>query len=398
MGESGPRKRKDDPFDDFFALSAPSGKKHKKKRPREKKVENHEDEKRNENSPETINIDVDVETSPPAPNTSSPGPSRENSDSHNQKMDNRDEKPLNDITVVDDAVDDIAVQDIVDEEDELLEFLKETSASLGHHKSDTYDFSDSNERRRSYVVRVISKLEPENAVTVDIGTKGLKKFDKIHEAALRELRKKPGSPMKQHNVHTTCLAWIEGRQEIKPFFKPSTLRIKPPLEFIGQNPAKIPLTHITCLLYPKSHSYLDYPEFESNSSWKKLSQLSSDLSAMDELSVLSANSELSDEDPLGDSNPVANPVANTPRDTPDSQPDADYFEIGLKGKDNKRISVQVCSTTKLRDLLAHYLKAKEIDVSAASRAKLLFDDEELDLNGVVGDTELEDEYEVQVVV
>lgn len=48
MGESGPRKRKDDPFDDFFALSAPSGKKHKKKRPREKKVENHEDEKRNE--------------------------------------------------------------------------------------------------------------------------------------------------------------------------------------------------------------------------------------------------------------------------------------------------------------------------------------------------------------
>ena len=161
MGESGPRKRKDDPFDDFFALSAPSGKKHKKKRPREKKVENHE-----------------VETSPPAPNTSSPGPSRENSDSHNQKMDNRDEKPLNDITVVDDAVDDIAVQDIVDEEDELLEFLKETSASLGHHKSDTYDFSDSNERRRSYVVRVISKLEPENAVTVDIGTKGLKKFDK----------------------------------------------------------------------------------------------------------------------------------------------------------------------------------------------------------------------------
>ena len=119
---------------------------------------------------------------------------------------------------------------------------------------------------------------------------------------------------------------------------------------------------------------------------------------MDELSVLSANSELSDEDPLGDSNPVANPVANNPRDTPDSQPDADYFEIGLKGKDNKRISVQVCSTTKLRDLLAHYLKAKEIDISAASRAKLLFDDEELDLNGVVGDTELEDEYEVQVVV
>lgn len=387
MGESGPRKRKDDPFDDFFALSAPSGKKHKKKRPKEKKVENHEDVKRNENSPETINIDDDVETSPPAPNTSSPGPSSK-AESHDQKeIDNLDKKP-NDNAVVDD----IAVEDIADEEDELLEFLKETSASLGHHKSDTYDFSDSNERRRSYVVRVISKLEPENAVTVDIGTKGLKKFDKIHEAALRELRKKPGSSMKQYNVHSTCLAWIEGRQEIKPFFKPSTLRIKPPLEFIGQNPAKIPLTHITCLLYPKSHSYLDYPEFESNSSWKKLSQLSSDLSAMDELSVMSANSELSDEEEPLDS--------KTPRDTPaDSQPiDADYFEIGLKGKDNKRISVQVCPTTKLRDLLAHYLKAKEIDISAATRAKLLFDDEELDLNGVVGDTELEDEYEVQVVV
>lgn len=391
MSDSGLRKRRDDPFDDFFALSAPSGKKKKKKRPREKKVESHEDEKRNENSPEMISIDDDVELGPPAPDTNSPGPSSgiNEAESHDKKeLDTLDKNTLIDIAVV---------EDVADEEDELLEFLKETSASLGHHKSDTYDFSDSNERRRSYVVRVISKLDPDNAASVDIGTKGLKKFDKIHEAAIRELRKKPGSPLKEHNVHSTCLAWIEGRQEIKPFFKPSTLRIKPPSEFIGLNPAKMPLTHITCLLYPKSHSYLDYPEFESGSSWKKLSQLSSELSVMDDLSVLSANGELSDdEEPRGDSVPLADTPIDTPRDS--QLIDANYFEIGLKGKDNKRISVQVCPTTKLSDVLTHYLKAKEIETSAATKAKLLFDDEELDLNGVVGDTELEDEYEVQVVV
>lgn len=379
MGDSRPRKRKDDPFDDFFALSAPSGKKKKKKSPREKKLEHHEDERGNENSPEMISVDEDDETSPPAPKTSSPGPSSETNEPEKKESHNYDARPQNEIVEV-------------EEEDELLEFLKETSASLGAQKSDTYDFSDSNERRRSYVVRVISKVDPENAVSVDIGTKGLKKFDKIHEAAIRELRKKPESPLKQHNVHSTSLAWIEGRQEIKPFFKPSTLRIKPPAEFTGQNPAKIPLTHITCLLYPKSHSFLDYPEFESNSSWKKLSQLSSELSIMEDLSVLSGNSLSDDDEPRGDS------LADTSKDpSEDPQPmEADYFEIGLKGKDNKRISVQVCATTKLKDLLAHYLKTK--DIEASTKAKLLFDDEELDLEGVVGDTELEDEYEVQVVV
>jgi hypothetical protein len=113
---------------------------------------------------------------------------------------------------------------------------------------------------------------------------------------------------------------------------------------------------------------------------------------MEDLSVLSGNSLSDDDEPRGDS------LADTSKDpSEDPQPmEADYFEIGLKGKDNKRISVQVCATTKLKDLLAHYLKTK--DIEASTKAKLLFDDEELDLEGVVGDTELEDEYEVQVVV
>lgn len=379
-------KRKDDPFDDFFALSAPADKKKKRRRSRPKLEDKNEggatnsspriseDWARKEDLPERKELHLEdiVVQSPEKSKKAKTLPKLGTSE---------------EIISIDDS---ITVPD--EEEDELLEFLKETSASIEHASSESYKFSDSNERRRSYLVRVLCKLDPDSTVSVDIGTKGLKRFDKIHEAVIKELRKRTdspgGPPLMHYTMHTTSMAWIEGRREIKPFFKPSTFRLNPPSQYVGKNPASIPLTHIPCLLYPKSRSFLEYPEFETNTSWKKLSQLSSELSNMDE-TVLSA--ELSDDE--GDF-----PVDSQPGAHPRAQVDAEYFEIGLKGKDNKRVSVQVCSTTKIMDVLLHYLKTKNIGADAAKSTKLIFDDEPLDLDGMVGDTELEDEYEVQVVM
>lgn len=352
------RKRKEDPIDDFFALSAPKDKKKKKKRPKLKK----------DDTVSTILesvIDIEDEIDEPAATSS-------------DKVEPKNSSPTPEVISDDEPA-------LIEEEDELFEFLKETSASIERHENNSYNFSESSERRRSYIVRIVSKLDATTPISLDIGTKGLKKFEKIHEAALREAKKRAGNPgMKHYTVLNTSLAWIEGRQEIKPFFKPSTLRIQPPPEYIGSNLAKFPLTHISCLLYPKAQNYLDYPELESSSSWRKLSQLSSELSTMDE-PVVSAD-ETSDEELLDE----------IQKSIQQQLTDIDYFEIGLKGKDNKRVSVQVSHNTKIGDLLRHYANSKGIEITP--EAKLIFDDEELDLDGIVGDTELEDEFEVQVIV
>ena len=56
--------------------------------------------------------------------------------------------------------------------------------------------------------------------------------------------------------------------------------------------------------------------------------------------------------------------------------------------------------TQLRKLLSYYLRHKGLseDTVDLSKAKLIFDDEEMDLNDTVGDTELEEDYEIQVVI
>lgn len=76
------------------------------------------------------------------------------------------------------------------------------------------------------------------------------------------------------------------------------------------------------------------------------------------------------------------------------------FSIGLKGKDNKRISCKVTPQTKIERLLKFYLKKKGIDESSINlpSVKMIFDDEELDLNDIVANTELEDDFEIQIII
>lgn len=74
------------------------------------------------------------------------------------------------------------------------------------------------------------------------------------------------------------------------------------------------------------------------------------------------------------------------------------FVIALKGKDNKRVEVKVSLETKLKNLVTFYLKLKGLseDTVDISHIKLIFDDEELNLDETVGDTELEEDFEIQV--
>lgn len=72
----------------------------------------------------------------------------------------------------------------------------------------------------------------------------------------------------------------------------------------------------------------------------------------------------------------------------------DYFKIGLKGEDNKKIIVKVSPETKIMDLVKHYLMKKQLPLE--TKVRLDFDDEEVDLTGTVGDTELEEDFTLDV--
>lgn len=75
-----------------------------------------------------------------------------------------------------------------------------------------------------------------------------------------------------------------------------------------------------------------------------------------------------------------------------------HFPIVLKGKDNKPIIVKVSATTPIEKIAKYYLTQKGIDMSKLSDMRLVFDDEDIDIGGVVGDTELEADFSVDVYV
>lgn len=78
--------------------------------------------------------------------------------------------------------------------------------------------------------------------------------------------------------------------------------------------------------------------------------------------------------------------------------DNSHFPIVLKGKDNKPITVKVSATTPIEKIAKYYLAQKQLDESLYSKVRLVFDDEDIDLSGTVGDTELEAEFSVDVYV
>ncbi|ANB15179.1 hypothetical protein AWJ20_2803 [Sugiyamaella lignohabitans] len=73
-----------------------------------------------------------------------------------------------------------------------------------------------------------------------------------------------------------------------------------------------------------------------------------------------------------------------------------YFRVRLKDKDNAQFEVRVNSETKISKLVDFYLRNKNLPQN--TKIRLDFDEEPLDLDGVVGDTELEEDYTIHVYI
>lgn len=250
------------------------------------------------------------------------------------------------------------VQVVSDEDiDDFDVDLKKFFNGIKNSHADTSD-SAAGESSRIYIIKIVSKygmpLETEVAVSGDTT------FGSI----LDDL----DTGDKQFPIlgANGVLLWVEGKSELKRFFKPSTLRIPPP---INGAPTSMTVLYIP----PENVDQFEsiYPEFQEKAEAKE--------------SVVELLDTSGAEEP-GDR------VGYTSLSRPN------YFVIGLKGKDNKRIECEVGPDTKIRSLLSYYMKVKGIGENELQHPKLVFDDEDLDLDGLVRDTELEDEFEVQVYI
>lgn len=402
------KKRKDDILDDFFALGEPSLKKKKKKSKKSK-----------QNRKTSTNADVkEVEVVDTPPRTKREVVDNGDFIAHDINKGNREEDViLNRMGSVTPppAFDKEALlaermelekhsggynYGIVDDDDDDgddLEFLNQSTYRRSNTPSTGYQFTDQNEKNRVYILQVTSKLIPEKDVSSSFRIKGTKRFAPALDSIMSHFLKiQKGA---KYTVNDVALIWIDGKTEIKLFYKPSTLRVLPGVPDRNTGDTQIPPTHLNILLIPKDN--LDgfssiYPEFKTNtSSLKNIVDLADEIEKiggqeMNDVSIVESSDNEESEATL--SKPIVIDL--------DEEDENSYFVIGLKGKDNKRIEVQVSSTTSIRKLLLFYFKAKGISESEANmkNAKLIFDDEELDLNGVVGETELEEDFEVQVIV
>ncbi|EGW30882.1 uncharacterized protein SPAPADRAFT_62785 [Spathaspora passalidarum NRRL Y-27907] len=203
----------------------------------------------------------------------------------------------------------------------------------------------------------------------------------------------------RYSPETSALVWLEGKMLIPTFYTPKTLRIPPPASFnlVIDKVEDMQPTVLTCLLIENENSeqFMNiYPEFQTAAPIsEEEEQPISEPTGAD--ADADADADVVDEDDVVDLT-----IDDEPAIAPQVEEIDEFFVIGLKGKDNKRIEVKVSTETKIRSLLMHYLKVKGLDERTVdiTHAKLIFDDEPLDMDAHVGDTELEEDFEIQIVL
>ncbi|CAK7901821.1 hypothetical protein CAAN1_06S05952 [[Candida] anglica] len=390
--KSAKKKRPHALMDDFFAIGNPEETKKKKKKSKRKSVHEEVNVKPEEPMNLTPQPSVDLDGSKTEATIKKPSVSTR---TRSLRSDNIEENKVKDTHKNNTHKNNIVLDD--EDDDDLTLDLEIYKPSSPQSTSSAYQFSDANESKRVYNLSLISELDQtsESYYENELQVQGTIKFSHILDITLTNINK--GSSIEYH-PEDVSLIWVEGRTEIKPFFKPSTLRIEPEATFLSPDDnVKVPPTKIKILLIPRvtASSFLtSYPQY-----FHMMSATSQYL-VEDARKTLAATSDIDISDVESDNdNEISNEMEATTQVT-DEQPQGEYFVIGLKGKDNKRIEVSVCPTTPIIKVLEYFLKKKNIDSNSVDlgSVKLIFDDEELDIDSKIEDTELEEDFEVQVVL
>ncbi|CCF58538.1 hypothetical protein KAFR_0E03870 [Kazachstania africana CBS 2517] len=274
------------------------------------------------------------------------------------------------------------ISETAEDSDENDDFFKEL-ATVAQKKSVTGTESAAKRPKRIYNIRFISKLDGSINKSVKVKVLGKFPFSKILPAALKGLidaYKIPSIMSEIYDVENVGLYWNNAK--LLNFMTCDSLSI--PLAFENE------ISNVDILIVSK----------EFGEKLEKLDQMKT----LQEEAKLERQEEIKDVDEGDDFvlkefeaelRDVAPSNANLSLDT-DGEDSEPLMKLALMGQDNKKIYVNVRSSTQISKLVEYYKKQKNLARNV--KVKLLFDHDELDLNETVGDQDMEDEDMIDVVV
>jgi len=301
---------------------------------------------------------------------------------------------------------------ILDETNEFknrLDFLNKMTQSFQEEKEASKSGSGSSSRDasaeppRDYILHITSFLPASDNHAIDISVKGSKRFQTVISRTLKYFLSLNLVPEPFESIYRSdkvVLYW--DKVKVLEFMKPESLNIPAPP---GGGPTTIELGLYTL------HQASEIERLKKIDREAKLRDMILEerqaAAEAEQQRLEQMHEEQEDIDPFKDdelfktieedattTQAAAGFEDGAPLDNIEKE--EGYFKIGLKGEDNKKIVVKVHAETPLTSLVRHYLKKKGLPDT--TKVKLVFDDEDLDIDGTVGDTELEEDFTIDVII
>lgn len=284
-----------------------------------------------------------------------------------------------------------------------LDSIKDIKEKIKEATPNGYEFNDENEKNRPYLLQVIPKIE--GAKTNHFKTKGTKLFGMIIKAVV-DYYKKMNQISFNLSSEDFVFFWITGKSEISHILKPSSLRIPPPDKKDLTYVDKVGYTLLKVLLVPKSlakDAFTLYEELKRPTYDFVEDEPIEKADSMDEIEVYDEFDMIQGDKPIEPSKKIPSGPEFIDLDNEqvlDPSKREGYFVISLKGKDGRKFPVRVHSNTEIKSLVSYYLKQQHIDEATFdfSKARVNFDDEDLDLQGTVGDTDIETDEQIHIFI
>lgn len=268
------------------------------------------------------------------------------------------------------------------EPDENDEFFKQIAEEFNHTPVGTREPTPE-QPRRIYNVRFLSKLDGSIDKAVQIKVLGKYDFASMLPSVLNGFIREYKIPNVMKKIYS--------QENVTLYWKTAKL-----LNFMTCNSLKIPqafeneISDIDITVIPKTQEN----EFEQTINSKLLEDEHSPSDTV-ETDMLDARVEEFEKDLKNVDDSTTNHEAKEIIDL-ENEVDTNLMKIALMGEDNKKMFVNVRTTTILRKIVEYYRIKKRLPMNI--NINLIFDHEKLNLDESIGDQDMEDEDMIEVAV
>ncbi|EDO15451.1 hypothetical protein Kpol_1027p26 [Vanderwaltozyma polyspora DSM 70294] len=294
-----------------------------------------------------------------------------------------------------------------EENDDFSKAIRMNSNTLTNVPSPTSDMAPN----RIYNITFTSKLDGSVDKKLQARVLGKQQFSEIMQPILDSYSKiYKVSRVKKRNYKTDLVTVYWDRAKLLPFMTCNSLKI--PLEFQSE------ISHIELTIISKENeqqfeadikAQLEVDQKENTNKTevgssknfgiesqidenkKKYEEYENELNESIPISVPSQGTA---EDPMHIDGDEENAVDIIGKATTDLQ--QNIVKLALVGNDNKKIFVNARETTRFFKLAEYYILHRKLPKS--TKVKLIFDDEQIDLDSMVKDQDVEDDDMIEVVI